>query len=164
MRVPELSDAEAFMGLFWDPEFVEKKQVTLKEPPGGFDLAIKNTSDMIRQWDARGYGQWSVVEKATGQVIGVVGFYHPQKAEWPGVDLGWLIHRDRWGNGFATEAAMAAVEWLWNNTGIDRIVSLIGPGDHRSTRIATKLGERFERTAADPVHGESANVYVLDRP
>jgi RimJ/RimL family protein N-acetyltransferase len=164
MRVPELSDAEAFMGLFWDPEVVEKKQVTLKEPPGGIDLARKNTAEMIRQWEVRGYGQWSVVEKATAQVIGVVGFYHPQRADWPGVDLGWLIRRDQWGNGFATEAATAAIEWLWKNTRIDRIVSLIGPDDHRSTRIAIKLGEQFERTVGDPVHGELASAYVLGRP
>lgn len=69
LRVPEPADAEAFMGIFWDPEVVERKQVTLREPPGGLDLAWKNTNDMLRQWELRGYGQWSVVEKATGHVI-----------------------------------------------------------------------------------------------
>jgi len=107
LRVPELADAEAFMGIFWDPEVVERKQVTLREPPGGLDLALKNTDSMLRQWELRGYGHWSVIEKATGRVIGVVGFYHPEGYA-PGVDLGWVIHRSRWGHGFATEAATAA--------------------------------------------------------
>ena len=49
LRVPELADAEAFMGIFWDPEVVERKQVTLREPPGGLDLALKNTDSMLRQ-------------------------------------------------------------------------------------------------------------------
>jgi RimJ/RimL family protein N-acetyltransferase len=163
LRMPELADAEAFMGLFWDPEVIERKQVTLREPPGGLDLALKNTADMRRQWELHGYGQWSVIEKATGQVIGVVGFYHPQP-EWPGVDLGWLIHRARWGHGFATEAATAALAWVWDHTHIDRIVSLIGPGDARSMRIATKIGERFERADVDPVHGDPAHVYTIARP
>jgi RimJ/RimL family protein N-acetyltransferase len=162
LRVPELADAEALMGIFWDPEVVEQKQVTLREPPAGLELATKNTSDMIRQWERRGYGHWCVVEKATGLVIGVVGFYHPQEP-WPGVDLGWLIHRSRWGRGFATEAAAAALEWMWTHTEIDTIVSLIAPDDRRSIRIATKIGERFERADADPIHGEPVHIYCISR-
>jgi RimJ/RimL family protein N-acetyltransferase len=163
LRVPELADAQALMGILWDPEVVEKKQVTLLDPPGGLDLALKNTEDMQRQWELRGYGQWCVVEKATGEVIGCVGFYHPQRP-WPGVDMGWVLHRSRWGRGFATEAATAALEWLWTNTKVDRVVSLIGPDDHRSIRIATKIGERFERADLDPVHGEPMHVYAIARP
>lgn len=162
LRVPELADAEALMDIIWDPDLVEQKRVTLLEPPGGLELAEKNTTDMIRQWQLRGYGQWCVVEKATGRVIGCVGFYHPPR-EWPGVDLGWVIHRSRWGRGFATEAATAALEWVWAHTQIDRIISLIGPDDRRSIRIATKIGERFERADADPVHGEPVQVYAISR-
>jgi RimJ/RimL family protein N-acetyltransferase len=163
LRVPELADAEALMGVLWDPEVVERKQVTLSQPPGGLDLALKNTREMLDQWERRGYGQWSVVEKATGQVIGCVGFYHPQKP-WPGVDLGWAIHRARWGHGFATEAAAAALAWAWAHTPIDRVISLIGADDTRSMRIATKIGQRFERVDADPVHGEPAHLYAIARP
>jgi RimJ/RimL family protein N-acetyltransferase len=162
LRVPELADAEALMGIIWDPEVVEKKQVTLTEPPGGLDLALKNTGKMLRQWQLRGYGQWSVVEKSTGHVIGCVGFYHPP-GEWPGVDLGWIIHRSRWGHGFATEAATAALGWIWEYTPIDRIISLIAPDDRRSIRIATKIGERFERADLDPVHGQPVHVYTIAR-
>jgi RimJ/RimL family protein N-acetyltransferase len=162
LRVPELTDAEALMGIIWDPEVVARKQVTLFEPPGGLDLATKNCHEMIRQWDLRGYGQWSVIEKATGQVIGCVGFYHPQRA-WPGVDLGWVIHRSRWGLGFATEAATAALEWAWAHTPIARVISLIAPDDLRSIRIATKIGERFEQAGVDPVSGEPAHMYTIAR-
>ena len=162
LRVPELADAEALMGILWDPEVVEKKQVTLREPPGGLELAVKNTNSMLRQWERRGYGQWCVIEKMTGQVIGCVGFYHPQR-EWPGVDLGWVLHRTRWGHGLATEAATAALRWVWEYTAIDRIVSLIAPDDLRSIRIATKIGERFERAGVDPVHGEPMHLYSIAR-
>jgi RimJ/RimL family protein N-acetyltransferase len=162
LRAPHLTDASALMGIFWDPEVVEQKQVTLREPPGGVDLALKNTADMLRQWDERGYGQWCVVEKATGLVIGVVGFYHPA-FEWPGVDLGWLLHRSRWGCGLATEAATAALDWIWSRTGVDRVISLIAPDDRRSIRIALKIGERFEAAGRDPVHGEPVHIYAIAR-
>jgi RimJ/RimL family protein N-acetyltransferase len=163
LRVPELADAEAFMAILWDPEVVEQKQVTLLEPPGGLDLALKNTQEMLRHWELRGYGHWSVIERATGHVIGCVGFYHPQRS-WPGVDLGWVLHRSRWGHGFATEAARAALQWAWGHTPVDRIVSLIAPDDRRSIRVATKIGERFERADIDPVHGEPVHVYGIHRP
>jgi RimJ/RimL family protein N-acetyltransferase len=163
LRVPELADAEALMDILWDPEVVEQKQVTLSEPPGGLDLALKNTSAMLRQWERRGYGQWSVIEKVTGHVIGCVGFYHPERP-WPGVDLGWVVHRSRWGHGFATEAASAALGWIWESTQIARVVSLIAPDDRRSIRIATKIGERFERADVDPMHGEPVHVYAIGRP
>jgi RimJ/RimL family protein N-acetyltransferase len=162
LRVPELGDAEALMGIMWDPQVVEQKQVTLREPPGGLDLALKNTNDMLRQWQLRGYGQWSVIEKSTGHVIGCVGVYHPA-GEWPGVDLGWVLHRSRWGHGFATEAATAALGWIWRCSPIDRIISLIAPDDLRSIRIATKIGERFERADVDPVNGEPVHVYTIAR-
>ena len=162
LRMPELADAEAFMEIMWDPEIVKWKQVTLYEPPGDLSLALRNTSDMIRQWELRGYGQWAVVENATGYVIGCVGFYHPQRP-WPGVDLGWVFHRSRWGRGFATEAAGAAVEWAWRHTQVDRVVSLITPGDRRSIGVATKVGARFERADTDPVHGEPVHVYSIER-
>jgi RimJ/RimL family protein N-acetyltransferase len=157
-----LTDAQALMGILWDPEVVKNKQVTLREPPGGLDLALKNTNEMRRQWERRGYGQWAVIEKGTGDVIGCVGFYHPERP-WPGVDLGWVLHRSRWGHGLATEAATAALDWVWQRTPIDRVVSLIGPDDSRSIRIATKIGERFERADVDPVHGEPMHVYAVGR-
>jgi RimJ/RimL family protein N-acetyltransferase len=137
--------------------------VTLREPPGGVELAVKNTRDMLRQWELRGYGHWCVTEKATGQVAGVVGFYHPEGA-WPGVDLGWVLHRSRWGRGYATEAAAAALDWVWRCTQVDRVISLIAPDDQRSIRVATKIGERFERTDVDPIHGEPVHVYAVSRP
>ena len=161
--MPELADAEALTGIFWDPEVVKQKQVTLKELPGDLDLAVKNTNGMRRQWGLRGYGQWCVIEKVTGQVIGSVGFYHPQKP-WPGVDLGWVFHRSRWGHGFATEAATAALAWAWAQTQIDRIISLIAPDDLRSIRVATKIGLRFDRADVDPVHGGPVHVYTIARP
>lgn len=151
------------MGILWDPEVVAQKQVTLLEPPGGLALARKNTADMVRQWEQRGYGFWAVVEKATGEVIGCVGFYHPQRP-WPGVDLGWVIHRSRRGNGLATEAARAALDWIWKHTQVERVISLMDPDDRRSIRIAIKIGECFDRADVDPVHAGPVHIYSIGRP
>ena len=162
LRRPEASDAEPFMGIFWDPEVVEKKQVTLTEAPGDLDLARRKTAALIDHWASRGYGLWTVVEKVSGHVIGCVGLQ--EWNGWPGVELAWVIHRSRWGHGLATEAARAALEWTWASTAIDHVISLINADDLRSMRVATKVGERFERAGVDPIHGEPIHVYGVHRP
>jgi RimJ/RimL family protein N-acetyltransferase len=162
LRLAERADAQALQDIHQDPEAIELKQVTLLEAPGGIDLAVRNIERMHRHWRRCGYGQWAVVEKATNEVIGCVGFFHPEV--WPGVDLNWIIGRSRRGNGFATEAAGAALDWAWQNTQINHVISLIGPSDVRSARIATKVGESFERVDVDPINGEPVHVYGVERP
>jgi RimJ/RimL family protein N-acetyltransferase len=161
LRLPEPADAHAFLEIHQDPEVIELKHVTLTEPPGGIDFALRNVERMLRHWERCGYGQWAVVEKATGQVIGCVGFFHPEG--WPGIDLNWIIHRSRWGNGFATEASRAALEWAWKTEKIDHVISLVAPSNLRSIRVATKVGERFERADVDPINGEAVHVYGVHR-
>ena len=88
---------------------------------------------------------------------------HPQRP-WPGVAFGWALERSRRGYGFATEAATAALAWVWEHTRIDSVLSLLAPEDLRSIRVATKIGERFERAGVDPVHGEPVHVDTIARP
>jgi RimJ/RimL family protein N-acetyltransferase len=162
LRRTDIADAEAFMEIFWDPEVVEKKQVTLTEEPGDLALARRKTAQLMNHWETRGYGLWTVVEKASGQIIGCVGL---QKWDgWPDAELAWVIHRSQWGRGFATEAARAALEWTWAATGIDHVISLINADDLRSMRVATKVGEQFERADVDPINGEAIHVYGIYRP
>ncbi len=120
------------------------------------------TDRILRHWDRHGYGQWSVVEKDTRQVIGCVGFYH-----WEGrseIELGWIVRRSHWGNGFATEAAQAAIEWVWSTNITDHVISLIRPEDARSTRVAEKVGQRFEQEGVEPLSGEKRSVFGIYRP
>ena len=161
LRQPMIADAEPFMAIMWDPEVVEKKQVTLREEPGDLELARKKTSSLINHWQERGYGLFTVVEKASGQVIGTVGLQKWQG--WPDAELAWVIHRNWWSQGIASEAAQAALEWAWANTPLDHIISIINAGDTRSMKVATKVGEQFERVDVDPINGESVHIYGVYR-
>jgi RimJ/RimL family protein N-acetyltransferase len=162
LRLPIPDDAEPFVEIHQDPEVLARKQVTLTSPPGGIEVGLRNVDRMLRHWDRRGYGQWAVVEKATARVIGCVGFLQPD--DWPGIDLGWIIRRSRWGNGFATEAARAAIDWAWSGATIDHIMSLIGPDNAASIRVATKVGEQLEGEGISPFSGEKVLIYGIRRP
>jgi len=158
LRLPEGADAEAMLEIHQDPEVIKSILPTAR--PGGLDAAWRNIAMMIGHWHLRGYGQWAVVEKSSGQVIGRIGFWNPEG--WPGIELGWIIRRSRWRQGFATEAARAALEWAWDNIDTDHIISIIQPGSLASIRVAEKIGERFER--ADSLNGASVHIYGVRRP
>lgn len=158
LRLPVADDAEPFVEIHQDPEVIARKQVTLTSPPGGIEVGARNIDRMLRHWDTRGYGQWAVVERATARVIGCVGFLKPDNAD---VELGWIIRRSRWGNGFATEAARAAIEWAWRTGRIDYVMSLIGKDNPASIRVASKIGQRLEGQGICPSSGENVLIYGI---
>jgi RimJ/RimL family protein N-acetyltransferase len=93
---------------------------------------------MMLHWQIRGSGQWVVVEKTTGEVIGRVGLCFSEEVS--AVELGWVIRRSRWGHGFATEAARAAAQYAFDMVGVTEVISRIQPSNHASIRIAEKVG------------------------
>ena len=157
LRMPEAADAAPLMDIHQDSEAI--KRVMLTAPPGGITVAWRNIAMMIGHWHLRGYGQWTVVEKSTGTVIGRVGLWNPEG--WPGIELGWIIRRARWNNGFATEAAGASLAWARANVDADRVISMIEPDNIPAIRVAEKIGERFER--ADALDGRSVHIYRVRR-
>jgi RimJ/RimL family protein N-acetyltransferase len=92
----------------------------------------------VGHWELRGHGLW-VVER-DGELIGRVGLIRPEG--WPGLEVGWLLGREAWGQGYATEAARAAVHYAWRELGADELISLIAPENLPSQRVAERLGMR----------------------
>jgi len=159
LRLPVPDDAGPLVDIHQDPEILARRQVTLTAPLGGIEAGRRNIDRILRHWDLHRCGQWAVVEKASAQVIGCVGFIQPDN--WAGIDLGWIIRRSHWRQGFATEAAQAAIDWAWSLDTIDHIMSLIGLDNPASIRVATKIGERFEGEGVSPFSGERVLIYGI---
>jgi RimJ/RimL family protein N-acetyltransferase len=96
----------------------------------------------IGHWALRGYGQWALIERASGRLIGRTGLLQPEN--WPGLEVGWLVGREHWGRGYAPEAGQASIDWARDALGADHVVSLIEDSNERSARVAEKLGMRVE--------------------
>jgi RimJ/RimL family protein N-acetyltransferase len=115
---------------------------------------------LVGHWELRGYGQWLLEERATGELVGRAGLYFPEG--WPGLEVGWTLARSRWGHGLATEAGRAAVDWAFAELATDRVISLIAPDNHRSRRVVERLGgSREGRTA---ILGHDVDTFVISRP
>lgn len=93
---------------------------------------------MAGSWTLYGYGNFSVLEKATGRWVGRAGPWHPDP--WPGPEVGWVFSKEVWGRGYATEAARAVVDWVVTDLGWSRMVHVIHPDNVASMAVARRLG------------------------
>ncbi len=126
--------------------------------------AWRNMAAIIGQWEIRGYGFFSVEEKATGEWVGRVGPWYPEG--WPEPEIGWTIMREHWGKGYATEAARASMEFAFKELGWKKVIHVILKGNERSIAVAEKLGSKFIRSQqglAGVTTGEVV-IYGQDAP
>src|SRR5512140_474832 len=87
------------------------------------DDAWRSMASMLGHWALKGYGMWALEVKETGALAGRAGFLDPPG--WPGFEVGWVLGREHWGQGYATEAASYALRYAFDSLGRDRVISLI---------------------------------------
>ncbi|HEX8121069.1 MAG TPA: GNAT family N-acetyltransferase [Solirubrobacteraceae bacterium] len=112
----------------------------------------------LGHWELRGYGQWAVVLRDSSRFVGRAGLWNPEG--WPELEVGWTLDRAVWGNGYATEAGRAAVEWGRSALGLKRIASVISVGNTRSIAVAERLGMTFDRSTRLG-DGDEVSVYAM---
>ena len=93
----------------------------------------------IGHWALRGYGTWAVERKADGALVGRVGLINPEG--WPGLEVGWTLGRPYWGQGYASEAAAAALRFAFLTQTVERMISCIDPDNAPSQAVALRIGE-----------------------
>ena len=158
LRVPRESDLDDYVAIHSDPD-VRRHLTLVGGRGGGRPAAWRTLALVVGHWHLRGYGQWTLVEKASGDVVGRAGLWNPDG--WPGLELGWVVARPHWGKGFATEAAMEALAFAFERTDADRVISLIQPDNHRSIRVARKIGEAFDGTTT--LEGAEMQIWSIAR-
>ncbi|HEX4303257.1 MAG TPA: GNAT family N-acetyltransferase [Rhizomicrobium sp.] len=101
--------------------------------------AWRALSATIGHWQLRGYGTWAVERKSDGALMGRVGMINPEG--WPGLEIGWTLGKPYWGQGYASEAAAAAVRFAFLTQPVDRLISCIDPDNTPSQAVAKRIGE-----------------------
>lgn len=93
-------------------------------------------------FDRDGFGLWAVEVVASGEFVGFTGLaMHRFEAHFtPAVEVGWRLARPAWGNGFASEAARAALGVAFGEVGLAEVVSFTSEGNIRSQAVMRRLG------------------------
>ena len=106
----------------------------------------------IGHWQLRGYGFWTVEEKATGLFAGMVGLWSPEG--WREPELGWILAANAEGRGIAYEAALATRTYTYDVMGWDTAISLIAASNQRSQTLAKRLDATLESSYVHPQFGD----------
>jgi [ribosomal protein S5]-alanine N-acetyltransferase len=157
LRVLKEGDLDPFAAMSADPDVM--RYVGATGQPVDRRGAWRILAIMVGHWAFRGYGFFAMEDKATGAFVGRTGLWQPEG--WPGLEIAWAVARERWGEGLATEAAIAMRDHAFGTMNVPRLISLIRPGNKASIRVAEKIGERFDRRM--DLDGE-ALVYAIDNP
>ena len=128
-------DTDAFAALCADEEVMRWLGGTMDR-----SQAWRHMAALTGHWRLRGFGQWALERRDTGEFAGQAGLYRPEG--WPAIEIGWAIARSAWGSGYASEAARASLAYGFDEVGLDRIIHLIKPDNERSQSVARKIGAR----------------------
>lgn len=130
-------DLPAFVALNADAEVMRHFPGVMSEAES---LAL---AERIRgHFAAHGFGQWVLERHEQPGLIGVLGLQHVSFAAafTPAVEIGWRLHRAFWRQGYALEAAQAALECAFTRLDLDQVVAFTVPANLPSQRLMQRLG------------------------
>ncbi|TDD44430.1 N-acetyltransferase [Kribbella antibiotica] len=131
------SDREPFAALNADPAVMEHFPNVVSRQDS--DALIDRASAAIAE---HGWGLWAVEVRETGEFIGFTGLSIPtfEAVFLPGVEIGWRLAKGAWGNGYAPEAARAALAYGFGPAGLQEILSFTATTNLPSQRVMQKIG------------------------
>jgi [ribosomal protein S5]-alanine N-acetyltransferase len=148
MRSFTLLDAEPLNAILNDLEVI--RYFPFKHPPT-LEQTQRFVQQQIQHWMDHGYGWWALEDAESGRFIGWSGLqYLPELKQ---TEIGYLLARDFWGRGIATESAKAGLDFGFKDTELTTIIALVHPGNKASIHVLEKLKMKFQ---------EQINLWEMD--
>lgn len=169
IRPLEMSDVSALVALFSDSEVMRFSFNGVKSLPQ-IEQWVKDCA--LKNYECNGFGQYGVALKATGELIGVAGFFIQKIDLAPDntlcstadgarqVELAYRLMRSHWGSGYATEAARALAEYARTSLALPFLVSIIHLENNASARVVEKVGMKLLKNIT--MHGDAVGIYGIE--
>lgn len=156
LRPLEDADFDAWRMVLGDPEVMYAYE-------HGF------SDDEVRQWIRRqqeryaqyGFGLWAAVEKASGELIGDCGVTMQAWGQREVPEIGYHLRRDKWRQGFASEAAIACKEYTFTVLGFQEVYSIIRENNLPSQHVALRNGMSVRGSFVKHYRGMDMLHYVF---
>ena len=146
-----LENLDELFSLYSDPEI-------RRYFPEGV-LSLKDTREEL-EWHMQGYlgypdmGLWATVEKETGRIIGRCGLLPWEIEGKLEVEIAYMLDKNFWHRGLATEAAHAILEYGFEVLNLSRLICLIDPENTASQNVAKRIGMTLERSV-EGINGDN---------
>jgi RimJ/RimL family protein N-acetyltransferase len=146
------SDAAAAFAWVGDADAVRYVPLGPLDAAGAVDYVEQLVTEAKR--NPRDAYTLAIVERATGELVGSVALGIDSRAH-RRAELGYILRRDRWGHGYATEAASLMIDFAFDELGMNRVWAVCDPDNPASTRVLEKCGLTCEGTLREDllVHG-----------
>jgi RimJ/RimL family protein N-acetyltransferase len=132
LRPMTMRDVDDLFALHSEPEVREFMPALDREEV--IDRLRRDDDD----WTAYGHGLFALLASDDGRFLGRVALkYWPQFDE---AEVGWVLRREAWGHGYATEAARACAAWGFREFDYPYLTAMIRRDNERSIRVAGRLG------------------------
>jgi ribosomal-protein-alanine N-acetyltransferase len=150
-----LEDLETLAAIYADP-------IVMKFYPSTrtYEESKQQVEKIIDSYQQCDFGLWATVYKSDNQFIGRCGLIRQIVDQCSEIEIGYLLAKEYWGKGLATEAAVAIRNYGFE-LGYDRLISLIDRGNIASQKVALKTGLIYEKDAQ--MWGKSPRVYAINR-
>ena len=151
-----LDDVEDLVAIHNDPVVMEfyPRTRTYEETK----QKVEQTIDDYRQ---HGWGLWATVYKANNKFIGRCGLKSWIVDGYPEIEIGYMLAKEYWRKGLATEAAIAIKNYGFEKIGCNRLIALIDHGNIASQKVALKTGLTYEKDVQ--MWGKNVRLYAIYR-
>jgi [ribosomal protein S5]-alanine N-acetyltransferase len=161
LREFTLSDAEDLYCIFSNAETMKFQVV-----PDNYSVEVERyylSKHIENYYQSLGFGLLAVVLKENNRLIGRCGLVRQPLDGGEETEVSYLIEREFWNQGFASEAANAVLKLGFEKHNLQKIVAFIHPRNVASIRVAEKIGMCFERKIEFKSWGE-VDLYTVEKP
>lgn len=142
LKKMEVSDSSSLFKIWSDSEVTRFMNInSLTDESQAIDI-IEMLDDLYREDKAIRY---SIIQSDSNQIIGSCG-YNSLDFENFKAEIGYDLGKEYWGNGFASEAILALLDYAFNTLNLNRIEAKVEPENCKSIRLLEKLHFQFEVT------------------
>jgi len=156
LRGPEAKDYPVYRDFFADAEASR-----FYGGPLDPDRAWRVLATDLGHWQLRGFGRWSVIERASGAMVGGCGLWWPEG--YPRSELTWWIVPAFRRLGYAREASVAAIRFAYEVLGWDLVETHMNDENLAARALAERLGGTVKVRETFP-DGLTRDVFALPRP
>jgi RimJ/RimL family protein N-acetyltransferase len=149
-------DLDALAELLGDPHVMHFWPAPLTR-----DEVLDALNNSLAMYARRGYGRWAVEIKQSGEFIGRCGLAPQRIDDEEVIEVGYIIAAKHWRRGYGSEAAMGARDWGFLHLDVERLISLIRPGNVASIGVATRNGMKARGMHLH--YGDEHSVFAITR-